>query len=121
MTEMHELARIEEQGWKALSSAGDAAREFYGSLLADDALMLFPGGLLIEGKEPILGSMGDRPWKSFRLEDLRVLPLSEEVGVVVYRVMAEREGRDTYEALISSTYARRGGEWTLVVHQQTPV
>lgn len=121
VTKMQDLVKLEEQGWQALSSKGDAAKKFYGSLLTDDAIMVFPDGMLIEGREKILESMGAQPWKSFQMEEPHVISLAENAGVIVYRVTAQREGSNTYVALISSTYALREGKWKLVVHQQTPV
>lgn len=117
---MQDLVKLEEQGWQALSS-GDEAKKFYGSLLSDDAIMVFPGGLLIEGREKILESMAAQPWKSFQIEQPHVISLSENAGVILYRVTALREGSNTYVALVSSTYTLREGKWKLVVHQQTPI
>lgn len=117
---MKELIELEEQGWQALSSDGDAGRRFYSDVLRDDAIMLFPGGLLLAGKAEILDSLAAQPWQSFQIEDAQVRSLGETAGVVVYRVTAQRAGSAPYVALISSTYARSAGEWKLVVHQQTP-
>jgi hypothetical protein len=118
---MQHLLELEEQGWQALSSDGESGKRFYSSVLRDDAVMLFPGGMLIEGKGNILESLAAVPWKSFLIEEPRVIPLSESAGVLVYRVTAQREVGAPYTALISSTYVRQGGTWKLVVHQQTPV
>lgn len=118
---MQTLIDLEKQGWQALSSAGDAGKRFYDTILRDDAVMLFPGGLLLEGKEQILESLAAQPWKSYQIDDLRTLPLGDEAATVVYKVTAKREGREPYEALISSTYALDAGAWKLVHHQQTPV
>lgn len=117
---MQELIELEEQGWQALSSEGDAAEQFYRSLLVDDAVMLLPGGMRVEGKAEIVNSFGAQPWESFQIEAPRVSALSEKAAVVTYEVTAQREGNDPYVALISSTYARRKGKWKLVLHQQTP-
>jgi hypothetical protein len=118
---MQELIDLEERGWQALSSEGEAGKSFYSSVLHDDAVMLFPGGMLISGKENILKSLGTQPWKSFQIEDPRVISLSESAGVLVYRVTAQREGSDPYMALISSTYVLSSGDWKLILHQQTLV
>ena len=119
--EMKDLMRLEQQGWRALSSPGDAARAFYGSRLADDAVMLFPGGMRIEGKRNILESFASQPWQSFRIEDQAVLTPSESTAIVIYKVTAQRQGSAPYSALVSSTYAFRDGSWLLILHQQTPV
>lgn len=96
---MQDLVDLEEQGWQALSSGGEVSQKFYSSILHDDAVMLFPGGMLIDGKEKILNSLAAQPWKSFQIEEPRVILFSESAGVVVYRVSAEREGHDPYIAL----------------------
>lgn len=115
---MHELMKLEEQGWRALSTEGDAAKKFYASVLREDAVMLFPGGMRIAGKERILESMSAQPWDSFRIENPQILPLSADAATLVYTVTAQR-GSEPYVALISSTYVR-AETWQLVVHQQTP-
>jgi hypothetical protein len=118
---MESLIELEEQGWQALSSGGAVARGFYSELLADDAIMVFPGGLLIECRESELGSMDAQPWKTFRIEETRIASLPETVGTLVYRVTAQRQDHDPYETLVSSTYVLCGRHWRLAVHQQTPV
>jgi hypothetical protein len=118
---MQDLIELEEQGWQALSIEGDAGKKFYRSVLREDAIMLFPGGLIIDGKQNILESFSAQPWKSYHIEEMQVISLSENAAVLVYKVTAQREGRDPYVALISSTYARSDKTWKLVVHQQTPV
>lgn len=116
---MRELIDLEEQGWRTLSTEGDAAKKFYASVLREDAVMLFPGGMRIEGRERILESLGTQPWQSYRIEDPKVVKLSDEAATLTYKVTARRKGSDAYVALISSTYARNN-VWQLVVHQQTP-
>lgn len=117
---MQELLELEEQGWRALATKGNAGQAFYASILREDAVMLFPGGLRIEGRERILESLGAQPWDSNRIEDAKVLPLTSSAAAVVYKVTAQREGSEPYVALICSTYVR-DTDWKLVVHQQTPV
>lgn len=118
---MQDLIKLEELGWQALSSAGDIAKEFYDSLLTDNAVMIFPGGMIIEGKENILESIDVQPWKFFKIEESRIISISESVKAVVYKVTARREGNSMYIATINSTYAYHEGNWKLVVHQQTLV
>ncbi len=119
---MDELLELEIQGWNALASSEQgAATRFYADVLHEDAVMLFPGGMVLEGKQPILDSLSVQPWKHFKVDDSRVIPLGEAAGVLTYRVTAQREGAQPYVALISSTYIRSGGSWKLRIHQHTPV
>jgi hypothetical protein len=116
---MRELIDLEEQGWRALSTAGDAGKKFYAAVLREDAVMLFPGGMRIEGRERILETLGAQPWKSFQIENPKVIPLSDAAATLVYKVTAQRQGSEPYTALISSTYVR-SKSWQLAIHQQTP-
>lgn len=115
------LIELEEQGWQALSSAGDAGQRFYDSILREDAVMVFPGGLRLSDKQDILASLAAQPWQSFQIEDAQTLDLTENAGVVVYKVTARRAGSAPYAALISSTYVHEDGAWRLALHHQTPV
>lgn len=116
---MHELIELEERGWRALSSAGNAGKTFYASVLREDAVMLFPGGMRIAGRERILESLGTQPWDSFHIENPTVISLATNAATLVYTVKAQRKGSEPYVALISSTYVH-DRTWQLVVHQQTP-
>lgn len=119
VSDMHELIELEERGWRALSTEGDAGKKFYASVLREDAVMLFPGGMRIVGRERILESLGTQPWDSFQIENPAVIPLANNVATLVYTAKAQRKGSEPYVALISSTYVHDGA-WQLVVHQQTP-
>jgi hypothetical protein len=118
---MQTLIDLETQGWQALSTGAEASKKFYSSILRDDAVMLFPGGTVINGKEKILQSLAAQPWQSFQIENPQIISLSESAGVLIYRVTAQRKGSDPYVALISSTYVLSDGAWKLVLHQQTLV
>lgn len=115
-----ELTAIEEAAWRALSTSGDAAAEYYTDRLASDVLILLPGGMVIADRDRVIASMQGEPWSSFHLSDVRVLPVGDDGAVLAYRVDARR-GEQEYDALLTSTYRREDGEWRLAVHQQTPV
>ncbi|HJR26144.1 MAG TPA: nuclear transport factor 2 family protein [Acidimicrobiales bacterium] len=111
---------LERAGLRALSGEGDPA-VFYKEVLADDVLMLLPGGLVIDDRDTVIASMAEAPpWDEFEVLDERVLRLGESAEVVAYRAKARRGGQG-YEALFNSTYIRHHGAWHLAVHQQTPV
>ena len=88
--------------------------------MAADGLMVFPG-LVLDKAATIMAIANEPPWKSYDLVDVKVISATSDCGIVVYRAAAEREGEATYRALMSSVYARREGDWRLVLHQQTPV
>jgi hypothetical protein len=115
-----ELVSLEKAGWRALSTSGEAAVEFYGRVLDHTAVMLFPGGLVIEDRDAILEAMSGQPWSSYRLEDPKAFRPTPETGVVFYGVVAERGEAPAYSALASSAYVRRDDGWKLTFHQHTP-
>ena len=57
MTTTTELLDLEREGWDALSTDGDAATAFYDRVLADDVLMLLPGGMVIDDRSTVVESM----------------------------------------------------------------
>lgn len=114
---MHQLEALERRGWEALSGANGA--EFYGELMADDGLMVFPG-LVLDKAQTIRAIAAERPWTSFELTEVRPIEATPDTGTVTYRATARRGDAAPYRALMSSVYARRGGRWRLILHQQTP-
>ena len=121
MSRHAELIDLERAAWKALSTSGEAAVEFYDEVLAKDVLMLLPGGMTIDDRATVVDSMRQAAWRSFELSDERVFDLTDGSAVVAYRATAERDGAEPYTALFNSTYVREGGDWRLALHQQTPV
>lgn len=115
----HPLIRRERELWAALAADRQSARAAFQRLLADEVLMLLPGGLLIDDRDEVIASLA-APWSSYALSDERVLELGPRSAVVVYRATAHRDGVP-YRALFASTWIRVDGGWRLSVHQQTPI
>jgi hypothetical protein len=111
-----EIVEAEGEGSRELS-AGQGG-QYYRQHLTDDALMAFSFGVL-EREQAIVAMESAQPWASFEMTDVRVVELSADSAVVVYRVQARRAGEDPYDAMIASTFVRRG-VWKLAFHQQTP-
>jgi hypothetical protein len=120
MSTRHDLLELEREAWRALSTDGETAAGHYEKLLAEDVLMLLPGGLVIDDRQAVIDSMLGAPWDRFEITDERVLELDDRIAVVAYRATAQRSDQE-YEALFNSTYVRDDGEWRLALHQQTPV
>lgn len=116
--EARDLAALEREGWEALTTG--RSREFYEGLLAAQAVMVFPHGVM-ERADAIEGMAQAQPWVDYRLDEMTVHPLGEGLAVVTYRVRAQRDGDDTYEALLASTYVWLGGDWRMVLHQHSPM
>jgi uncharacterized protein (TIGR02246 family) len=112
-----EIEALERRGWEALSGADGVG--FYGDVMADDGVMVFPGAVL-DKAESLRAISGATPWSRFELNDLRVIEATPDSAVVTYRAAAERPRQKPYEALMTTVYARRDGRWQMILHQQTP-
>ncbi|MBO0897175.1 nuclear transport factor 2 family protein [Arthrobacter sunyaminii] len=115
----NELVALETEGWHALSIGPAKATAFYSTVLAREPVMVLTGGLRLTNRDRILESMGGPPWSAFEIIEPREDYLGNDVGVLTYKVRADREGTP-YTALLSSVYAKEDGEWKLALHQHTP-
>lgn len=115
------LSKLEHDAWEALTSSSQDAQKFYDDVLADDVVMQFPGGMVMTDRKAIVKSFSGEPWEWYRMEDERVLPLTRTSALVTYKATTQRPGGEKYEALMTSGYAKKDGEWKLAFHQQTPV
>jgi hypothetical protein len=111
-----ELEALERQGWVALSGPNGAA--FYGNVMADNGLMVFPGIVMDKGAA-LDAIRGASPWSTFELRNVRSTA-DESVGLVTYEATAQRGDGPLYQAVMSSVYVRQGTEWKLLLHQQSP-
>jgi hypothetical protein len=111
------MVALEHEGWAALV-AGEGSR-YYGERLTEDALMAFPFGVLT--REATLEAMqAAPPWERYEIADPRVVALSDDSGIVVYEVVAQRPGEEPYRAVASTTFVRAGDVWKVAFHQQSP-
>ena len=112
-----QLEALERHGWEALS--GPEGADFYADLMSDDGLMVFPG--MTADKDTCIAAIrAAEPWQSWTMDEIRVLDLGDGAGVITYLATAQRANESTYNAYMSSTYARRDGRWQLILHQQSP-
>ena len=111
------LVALEHERWDALV-AGEGGR-YYREHLTDDALMAFPFGVLT--REATIEAMESAPpWERYEIADPRVVALSDDSGIVVYAVVAQRPGEEPYSAVVSTTFVRDGDVWKVAFHQQSP-
>ena len=107
------LYALEERFWKE-------GADYYRRHLADDAVMVFPGSVLVS--DQIADTVKDRVrWTQVELEEHRLIELAEDAAVVTYKVTARRGAGAPYVARASSAYVSDGRGWKLAFHQQTPL
>ena len=111
------LVALEHEGWGALVAAEGG--RYYGEHLTLDALMAFPFGVLT--REATIEAMeAAPPWARYEIADPQVVALSDDSGILVYEVVAQRPGAEPYRAVVSTTFVRAGDEWKVAFHQQSP-
>jgi hypothetical protein len=61
------------------------------------------------------------PWEAFTIDDVHTVPLGSDAAALVYTARAQRAGKPSYVAAMTSVYRRNDSGWELAVHQQTPL
>ncbi|RBP65432.1 uncharacterized protein DUF4440 [Brevibacterium sanguinis] len=111
MTSIETLEAVERR-----LSSGDI--DCYREVCDPGSVFIMPG-MVATLTEAIAGLEQTPPWDEFELSRLRCIELSDTAAALSYH-FSGRRGEQTYEADMVSTYARRHGRWTLMIHQQTP-
>jgi hypothetical protein len=111
------LLALETAVWQALVD-GDADADL--DLLADDFVGLYPTGFAT--RQDHVAAIVDGPSvRGFDLTDVRMLAVSDEAALLLYRAEYERvDGREPEAMYVSSLWCRRGDRWLNVFSQDTP-
>ena len=114
-----ELIELEQLLWKA-NREGDG--EFYARYLREDAFAVSKYGTLTKAEAVPLISANENPFVRTDLSDVKVIQLDDDNAIVTYRVkvVALMNGEKVdLPAYASTVWNRTGGEWRVVLHQQT--
>lgn len=117
--ELEALLSLERDGWDALCRGEGGA--FYGEVMPADGVMVLAHGFLLDRSQVVDSLVDATPWDTYEITEPRRLQVGDDVVAVTYAATAVRGGEEPFRALLTSVYARRDGEWRLVLHQQTPV
>ncbi|MDX1631481.1 MAG: nuclear transport factor 2 family protein [Thermoanaerobaculia bacterium] len=115
MTLQDDLIRIERMLW-------EGGADTYRENLDTECLLVFPDMVGVSSRDEVASSVeeGER-WREVELEVEGILEPAPDVALLIYRASAVRGEDETYRALVSSGYVKRGGAWNLMFHQQTPL
>lgn len=111
---------VESTLWERERRFWTGGEEYYRRNLANEVLMVFPD--LVLDRDGTIEAIAAAPrWMSVTFEQQRFVPLSDDAAAIHYRALARREDEPLpYQALATSLYVRRDGEWLLAIHQHTP-
>ncbi len=113
-----ELLDLERAGWNSLCESTGAA--FYGELMLPDAVMVLANGKVMD-RDTVVGALSESPpWRTYDIEDVRVITVDSATAILVYTGVAYRDGDDpAFTGAMSSVYHRVDGSWKLALYQQT--
>jgi hypothetical protein len=110
-----DLMKLEKGFW---TEGGD----YYRAHVDDECLLAFTEMAGVHSNEEIAGmNPGPGNWKNVNLDEKGLVRLSDDSVVLTYEVRAQRKSGEPYTALVSTGYVKRGGEWKMAFHQQTPL
>lgn len=112
------VVALETAVWQALVD-GDATAD--ARLLAEEFVGVTPTGVF--GRAAHIGQLSDGPTVSwFALREPRMLPVSDDAVLLVYRAEFERIGPATVveSMFVSSLWSRRNDRWVNTFSQDTP-
>lgn len=111
----NELLAIEKTLWTG-------GPDSYRRNLDADCLVAFTEMAGVSSRDQVAGTVSDADrWRELETEVEGVLRPTPEVAMLTYRASAVRGEGERYQALVTSGYVRRDGEWKLMFHQQTPL
>ena len=108
------LLAIERKLW----SGGKAA---YERTLDEDCLIAFAQTAGVSSRGSIAEQADANRWHDLRLEVEGFLQPTDDVALLTYHASAVRGKDEPHEARVSSGYVKRGGDWKMMFHQQTPL
>jgi hypothetical protein len=115
-----QLLALEHDGWKSLCDG--TAAQFYGELMASNALMVLANGAVVTRAEVTSALAGSPPWLRYDIADVRLVAVDDRTAALVYTGYGWREGvDDPFVGAMSSVYHRTDTGWKLALYQQTAV
>ena len=94
----------------------------YRDILDDDCLVAFGKTAGVADREAVAGTVSDsQRWRDVELDVEGLLQPTDAVAILTYRASATSPKNEPYRALVSSGYVKRGADWKLMFHQQTPL
>jgi ketosteroid isomerase-like protein len=111
---------IEAKEREAWDNAVEKDTEAYGDLMADDLVTVDSTG--VGTKRQLLDALGSSVVTGYAMEDPRVLPISPNAGLIVYRITitgSDHGKKYTTSAYISALWVKRDERWVTEFFQET--
>lgn len=110
-----ELTEIERGFWTG-------GEDYFLSHLDEQCLLAFPQMAGTYSREEVAATARDPlRWKDLETESKGFLQPTGETALIDYEARATRGNGEPYRALVSTLYVRRGKDWKMAFHSQTPL
>ena len=113
MTLEDRLYETERQFWTGGS-------DVYRAHVDETCLTVFTEMAALLDRDRIAQSVEGHRWDEVAISRKGFKQPEETVAIIAYEATAKRAGR-SYRALVGSGYVRRGQDWKMMFHQQTPL
>lgn len=114
------LLDIERRGWDSLCDS--TGGRFYGNLMTADAVMILANGAVMDRATVVESLEHAPPWRTYRIDDVRLVRSGSDSATLVYRGSAYREAAEpAFIGVMSSVYHDVDDGWRLALYQQTPM
>ncbi len=114
MTLRTDLISIERGFW----TDGEA---YYLAHVDEDCLLAFGQMAGVHGREKMARMAGQNRWQAVHMEEKGFVTPTPDTAILTYEAHGIRANGEKYDALVSTSYVKRGGEWKMSFHQQTPL
>jgi hypothetical protein len=109
-----ELTRIEQGFWTG-------GEDYYLQHVDSDCLLAFGQMAGVRGREELAKMTGQNRWRAVHMDSKGFVTPTPDTAILTYEACGIRASGERYNALVSTSYVRRSGEWKMAFHQQTPL
>jgi hypothetical protein len=114
------LLERERAGWDSLCDGTGA--DFYGRIMLADAVMVLANGMVMDRDAVASALSQSPPWRSYDIDDVRVVNVDDDDAILVYTGTAYRDGSESaFVGAMASAYHRTDGDWRLALYTQTRI
>jgi hypothetical protein len=115
MTLKDELTEIERGFWTG-------GEDYFRAHLDDECLIAFPQMAGTYSRDEVAATARDpQRWQDLTTKEKGFLQPTGETALIDYEARETRANGEPYHALVSTLYVRRGEDWKMAFHSQTPL
>jgi hypothetical protein len=112
-----QIVMLEERFWRESNNP-----DFFSRVFAEDGVTVIEPMGVIEKPQAVELAKSSPGWEKVELEGLRTIEITPDCVGVVYHGRAQKKGSgEPYQASIISVYAKRNGDWQLVLTSHQPL